>query len=146
MGLKQSEKMARGDCIFCRIAAGEVPAIKVFEDEVCIAFMDVGPLAEGHVLLIPKVHAATLDELSPEQAGAMLMHLPALVGAVRSATGSQGVNVLQNNGRAAHQVVMHVHFHIIPRNPGDEFHFNWPAGSYPTGRAEKLAEAIRQHL
>jgi len=98
------------------------------------------------VLLIPKAHAATVDELTADQAAAMLRHVPAIVKAVRAAIDCEGVNVLQNNGRVAHQVVMHVHFHIIPRNRGDAFQFNWPAGSYPEGRAEQLAEAIRQNL
>ena len=84
--------------------------------------------------------------MSTEQAGAMLRNLPALVSAVREATGCEGVNVLQNNGRVAHQVVMHVHFHIIPRRSGDAFNFNWPAGKYPPGRAEQLAEEIRKRL
>ncbi|MFB3893378.1 MAG: HIT family protein [Phycisphaerae bacterium] len=138
--------MSASDCIFCKIAAGQIPAVKVFEDDSCLAFLDIGPLAEGHVLLIPKAHAVTLDELPADQAGAMLRHLPAIVRAVKAATSCQGVNVLQNNGRVAHQVVPHVHFHIIPRNPGDEFHFNWPAGSYPPGCAEQLAQAMRKAI
>jgi len=134
------------DCIFCRIAAGDIPATKVFQDDACLAFMDIGPLAEGHLLLIPKTHAETLDKMSADQAAAVLRHLPALVRAVKETTGCEGVNVLQNNGRVAHQVVPHVHFHIIPRNGGDSFHFNWPAGQYPRGRAEELAAAIRDCL
>jgi len=138
--------MVESECLFCRIVAGEIPAVKVLEDDACVAFMDIGPLADGHVLLIPKMHAVTLDELPADQAGAMLRNLPALVKAVQAATGCQGVNVLQNNGRVAHQVVMHVHFHVIPRNEGDAFGFNWPAGSYPPGRMEELAEAVRREL
>lgn len=134
------------DCIFCRILDGQIPCAKVFEDDACLAFVDIGPLAEGHVLLIPADHVETADRLSAEQAGAMLRNLPALVKAVQAATGCEGVNVLQNNGPVAHQVVMHVHFHIIPRNAGDAFQFNWPAGSYPAGRAEQIAQAIRQQL
>jgi len=138
--------MTDSDCLFCKIAAGEIPAAKVLEDDVCLAFMDIGPLAEGHVLLIPKFHAVTLDELPADQAGDMLRRLPSLVNAVRNATGCQGVNVLQNNGPVAHQEVMHVHFHVIPRNEGDAFSFNWPAGSYQPGRIEELAEAISGEL
>ena len=134
------------DCIFCKILDGQVSAVKVYQDESCLAFLDIGPLAEGHLLLIPADHVATVDELTGVQAAAMLRHVPALVRAVRGATGCEGVNVLQNNGRVAHQVVMHVHFHIIPRNAGDEFGFNWPAGAYPPGRAEEFARAIRGHL
>lgn len=134
------------NCIFCRIVAGQIPAQKVYEDSACLAFLDVGPLAEGHVLLIPKDHAETLGDLSAEQAAAMLRNLPALVRAVTKATGCAGVNVLQNNGKAAHQLVMHAHFHIIPRKEGDAFHFNWPAGKYPPGRGVVMAEAIRDVL
>ncbi len=138
--------MSDNSCIFCKIAAGDIPAIVICEDETAFAFMDIGPLAEGHVLLIPKTHAETLDQLSADRAAALLRHLPALVAAVKAATGCEGVNVLQNNGKAAHQEVPHVHFHIIPRNRGDKFHFNWPAGEYASGRAEQVAQAIRDQL
>ena len=134
------------NCIFCKIAAGEIPCSKVLEDEGSLGFMDIGPLAEGHLLLIPKEHYVTVDKIPPDLAGAMLKHVPALVRAVQLATGCEGVNVLQNNGIVAHQIVPHVHFHIIPRNSGDEFHFNWPAGSYGERRMEQLAAEIRKHL
>jgi histidine triad (HIT) family protein len=138
--------MSADDCLFCKIIAGVIPAVKVLEDAACIAFLDIGPLAAGHVLLIPRTHAQTLDELSAKDAGAMLARLPAMVRAVRSATGCEGVNVLQNNGKVAHQFVPHVHFHIIPRNTGDAFNFNWPAGKYAAGKAEQMAEAIRKAI
>ena len=134
------------DCIFCKIVAGEIPATKVFEDQACVAFLDIGPLADGHVLVISKTHAAMLDEMTAEDAGAMLRNLPALSKAVRAATGCDGINILQNNGTVAHQVVMHVHFHIIPRTAGDAFCFNWPAGEYRPGRMEQVAQAIRENL
>lgn len=134
------------DCIFCKIASGKIPSAKVLDVDGAFAFMDIGPLAEGHVLLVPKGHYVTVDQMPADASAAMLKHLPALVKAVKAATGAAGVNVLQNNGEAAHQVVQHVHFHIIPRNPGDAFHFNWPAGKYPAGRAEELAAAIRSKL
>lgn len=134
------------DCIFCKIAAGEIPCTKLFEDDAAVAFLDIGPLAEGHVLLIPRGHYVTIDEMPAPQAAAMLTHLPALAKAIKAATGCEGLNVLQNNGTCAHQVVQHVHFHLIPRNPGDDFHFNWPAGMYTTGRAEQLADAIKKNL
>ena len=86
------------DCIFCRIAAGEIPCAKVLQDEASLAFLDIGPLAEGHVLLIPRGHYVTVDAMPADEAGRMLRHIPALVRAVRQATGCQGVNVLQNNG------------------------------------------------
>jgi len=133
-------------CIFCKIVSGAIPCAKVLEDESSLAFLDIGPLARGHVLLIPKEHHETADRMPASLAAAVLKHLPALVRAVQAVTGCQGVNVLQNNGRVAHQVVPHVHFHVIPRNPGDEFHFNWPAGAYPPGEPDALAKAIREKV
>ena len=139
--MKQDE-----NCIFCKIVSGAIPAVRLLQDDAALAFMDVGPLARGHLLLIPREHYLTLDQMPPSLAAAVLKHLPALIRAVQAATGCQGVNVLQNNGRVAHQVVPHVHFHVIPRNAGDEFHFNWPAGAYPPGEIERLAQAIREKL
>jgi len=134
------------DCIFCKIAAGQIPCAKVWENDVAFAFMDIGPLAEGHVLLVPKSHYETLDQVPADQAAAMLSQLPVLVKAVQSATGATGVNVLQNNGRSAHQLVPHVHFHIIPRKEGDAWRFNWPAGKYAAGRMEELTGKIKAGL
>ena len=134
------------DCVFCRIVAGEIPSTKVMETDDALAFMDIGPVAQGHVLLIPKCHYERLEDMPPALAGAVMGHLPALVGAAGQATGAAGVNVLQNNGAAAGQLVPHVHFHIIPRLPDGEFRFNWPAGEYPPGRLNELAELIRRNI
>ena len=138
--------MSNEDCLFCRIVSGDIPAAKVFEDDACVAFVDIGPVAHGHTLLIPKNHYATLREMSEQDAAATLRNLPRLARAVQDATGCEGVNILQNNGRVAGQTIGHVHFHIIPRNPNDAFQFNWPAGKYPQGRLEELADAIRLGL
>ncbi|MFP4104672.1 MAG: HIT family protein [Phycisphaerae bacterium] len=134
------------DCIFCKIAAGDIPSTKVYEDDACLAFMDIGPVAEGHVLLIPKDHHATVGQMPADLAGRMLRNVPAIATAVQQAVNADGLNILQNNGKTAHQEVMHVHFHFIPRRSGDAFHFNWPAGEYPDQRAEELAEKIRSMM
>lgn len=139
--------MARDpDCIFCKILVGEIPSAKLLDEPEAMAFLDIGPVARGHALLIPKRHYTTLDEMPPEDAAAMFGYLPGLVRAVQGTIGCEGVNVLQNNGRIAGQVVPHVHVHVIPRDPGGEFTFNWPAGQYEEGQAESLAEAIREKL
>jgi histidine triad (HIT) family protein len=138
------EKM--DNCIFCKIVAGQIPCEKIMADEHALAFVDIGPLAEGHTLLIPRQHYETLDQMPAAVAAAMLKHLPALTKAVQAAAGCEGVNILQNNGRVAHQVVPHVHFHIIPRRRNDEFHFNWPAGNYSEGRLAEIGQAIRDNL
>ena len=103
------------DTIFSKIIRGEIPSYKVYEDDRVFAFLDINPLSLGHVLVIPKEPAATLDALSDESAAALGRVLPRLCRAVQKATGVKDYNVLQNNGAPAHQAVFHVHFHIIPK-------------------------------
>lgn len=134
--------MTDSTCIFCRIIRGEIPCLKVFEDESSLAFLDIGPLAEGHLLIVPKVHRARLEEMSGQEVAAVTRRLPALARAVMAATGAEAYNVLQNNGAAAQQSVGHVHFHVIPRQEGDALGYRWPSSSYPAGRAEELRKQI----
>ncbi|KAK8865595.1 hypothetical protein IAR55_000739 [Kwoniella newhampshirensis] len=101
-------------CIFCKIIKGEIPSMKLLETESVFAFMDIGPIAKGHCLVIPKHHAAKLTDLPDDQMADILPTIKKLA----AATGAENYNILQNNGRPAHQVVDHVHFHIIPK-PAD---------------------------
>ena len=103
------------ETIFSKIIRGEIPCHKVYEDQHVLAFLDIGPLSQGHTLVIPKEARATLDQLSDDSAAAIGRVLPRLCRAVMRATGATAYNILQNNGAAAHQAVMHVHFHIIPK-------------------------------
>lgn len=135
------------NCIFCKIVAGKIPSVKIYEDDNALAFMDIGPVSPGHVLLICKEHYEFLHEVPTEVAAKTLAVLPAIVGAVKTATGCGGVNVLQNNGRISGQLVQHVHFHIIPRyGDAGEFRFDWPAGKYAEGKMQEFADKIRRHL
>lgn len=132
--------------IFSKIIAGEIPSHKVYEDDLVFAFLDIGPLSRGHTLVIPKEPAVTLDQLSDESAAALGRVLPRLCRAVQRATGAEGYNVLQNNGSIAHQVVMHVHFHIIPKpNAAEGLGIGWPSTSLDKDDAVKLAAAIAEH-
>ena len=126
------------DCIFCKIAAGQIPARVVLGKPAWMAFLDVAPQSEGHLLVIPADHFVRLDELPAELAGDMLGQLPALARAVMDVPGAAGYNILQNNGRVAGQEVQHVHFHIIPRSAGDGLGYRWHPKSYAEGRAEEL--------
>ncbi|MEC8321919.1 MAG: HIT family protein [Planctomycetota bacterium] len=130
--------------IFAKILSGEIPCHRVLEDEHVLAFLDIGPLSRGHVLLIPKEARATLGELSDESAAALGRALPRLCRAVCAATGATAYNVLQNNGAEAGQVVMHVHFHVIPRFPGstggEGLELGWRPGELED--AESLAASI----
>ncbi|RMH25549.1 MAG: HIT family protein [Planctomycetota bacterium] len=105
------------ETIFSAIIRGEIPCHRVYEDDRVLAFLDINPLSEGHTLVIPKEPAVTFDELSEESAAALGRVLPRLCRAVVRATGAPAYNLLQNNGAGAHQAVMHVHVHIIPRYP-----------------------------
>lgn len=135
------------ETIFSKIIAGEIPCHRVYEDEHVLAFLDIGPLSEGHTLVIPKEPAETLDQLTEEAASALGRVLPKICRAVMQATGASSYNVLQNNGREAHQDVMHVHFHVIPRfmdRAQSGLGIRWEAGELSDGPA--LAERIGQAI
>lgn len=132
------------ETIFAKIIAGTIPSHKVYEDEHVLAFLDVGPLSRGHTLVIPKEPAVTLDELSDEASAAIGRVLPRLCRAVKKVTGCAGYNVLQNNGGIAHQVVMHVHFHIIPKPDGAQgLGVAWPSKPIDHDDAKALAAQIK---
>jgi histidine triad (HIT) family protein len=135
------------DTLFSKIIAGEIACHKVYEDDLVFAFLDIGPLSEGHTLVIPKEPAVTLDALSDEAAAAVGRALPRICRAVRAATGCSDFNVLQNNGAAAHQAVGHVHFHIIPKPDADRgLAIGWPAGKLEPEQASALAARLRAEL
>jgi histidine triad (HIT) family protein len=106
-------------CIFCAIAAGDVPAHRVHEDDKTFAFLDIKPLARGHALVIPKVHVAKLEDAPPEHAAALMHTVQKLIPALCSATQCEDVTVAINNGPDAGQEVQHLHVHVIPRQRGD---------------------------
>jgi histidine triad (HIT) family protein len=138
--------MSAESTIFDKILAGEIPCHRVYEDEHVLAFLDIGPLSEGHTLVIPKERKAFLHELSDESAAAVGRVLPRIARAVLAATGASDYNVLQNNGSAAHQVVMHVHFHVIPKTASHGLGIGWPAGSLSSERGAELAAKMRAAL
>jgi histidine triad (HIT) family protein len=138
------------ETIFSKILRGEIPCSKVYEDEHVLAFLDIGPLSQGHTLVIPKEARPTLDQLSDEAAAAIGRVLPRLCRAIMRATGANSYNVLQNNGAAAHQVVMHVHFHIIPRfetrPEGAGLGIVWRAQKLEPAAGVELAKRIAAHI
>jgi histidine triad (HIT) family protein len=135
------------ETIFSKILRGEIPCHKLYEDDRVLAFLDVAPLSVGHALVIPKEPAVTLDELSDESAAAIGRVLPRLCRALKQATGISAFNVLQNNGTSAHQAVMHVHFHIIPKpNETHGLGIRWPAGQLDSAQALQLVETVKQAL
>ncbi len=134
------------DCIFCKIVAGLIPSLKIYENDYALCFLDIGPLADGHVLVIPKKHYSRLDEMSGDEVAAVARVLPGLADAVVRATGAQGYNILQNNGKVAGQLVDHVHFHIIPRMPEDGLGYRWNAKKYAVGKDKEVQQRIMAEL
>ena len=134
------------NCLFCKIAAGQIPCHKLYEDDHVLAFLDIGPLSPGHCLIIPKEHYATLDQMPADLASACAAVLPKLSKAIITATGAAGWNVLQNNGAIAGQEINHVHFHIIPRADGDGLGYRWSPGTLDGDTAKQLIEAIAAEL
>jgi len=138
--------MASEGCIFCRMVAGDVPVTKIYEDQDVLCFLDIGPLSDGHTLVIPKQHFERLHDCPAQLLGRLCSHLGRITKAVSTAMEADGYNVLCNNGRAAGQLVEHVHFHIVPRNAGDGIFNRWPAYKYEEGKIEKIAGKIRENL
>jgi histidine triad (HIT) family protein len=135
------------ETVFSKILRGEIPCHKVYEDALVLAFLDVSPLSPGHTLVIPKEPAETLDRLSDESAAAIGRVLPRICRAVQKATGTVDYNVLQNNGRSAHQAVFHVHFHVIPKpESGGGLGVGWAPGKLDAEQAKALLAKIQESL
>lgn len=133
------------DCIFCKIIAGELPSSKVYEDEFVVAFLDIQPTAPGHTLIVPKVHCDDVVGCNPDVLAHMVKAAQKVAPAVVKATGAEGFNLGVNNGRAAGQVIFHLHMHVIPRHNNDGLHL-WPSGKYEEGKMAEMAEKIRAQL
>ncbi len=126
---------SREDCVFCKIVSRQIPASIIFEDEYCLAMMDVYPVKEGHCLLIPKKHYENLLDIDLDLLAKMSRRLAELTRKTKKAMKPDGVLVAAANGEGAGQEIPHLHFHIIPRNHGDEFQFHFPEGYH-----EKMAD------
>jgi histidine triad (HIT) family protein len=131
--------------IFAKILRGEIPCVKIYEDDKTFAFMDVMPQAEGHTLVVPKEEAENIYDLSPEGAAALIQTAQKIAAAVKKATGAPGIMLVQLNGRAAGQSVFHIHMHVIPRHAGIDLEFH-ERNMTPAAELEPLAEKIRAAL
>jgi len=128
------------------MVAGQIPVARIYEDEIVFAFLDIGPISDGHTLVIPKQHFEKLHDCPAELLGQVALRLGRIAGAVAAAMNADGYNLLCNNGRAAGQLIKHLHFHIVPRNVGDGVFDRWPSYKYPHGKIEKIADKIRENL
>ena len=121
--------MTDKECIFCKIAGGEIPSSTVYEDEDFRVILDLGPASKGHALILPKQHFKDLCELDPAIAAKALPLAGKIGAAMKKALGCTGFNVVQNNGISAGQTVFHFHVHLIPRYEGDSVGITWEPGS-----------------
>ena len=134
------------DCIFCKIIAGEIPCFKLHEDDGTLAFMDINPANEGHALVIPKEHAADVHAISESAIAATVLTAKKIASAVGKTLNPEGMNLVQCNGPAAAQSVMHFHMHVLPRREGDQLKLNWGLKRGDMDAIGALAERIRANL
>ena len=128
------------NCIFCKIANGEIPSTTLYEDEDFRVILDMGPATRGHALLLPKEHYANLFELDDELAAKALVTAKKVAARMKDALGADGFNLVQNNGEAAGQTVFHFHMHLIPRYENDGAGITWTPGRTTP---EEMAEVKR---
>jgi len=134
------------DCVFCKIMAKQIPASVVHEDQHTLAFMDLGQVNPGHVLVALKAHAENVYALDDAQAGAVFRSVARVSRAIRAAFAPQGLSVYQANGKAAGQTVFHLHVHLVPRHDGDGMELSWPVKNPPRDKLEEAAAKIRAQL
>lgn len=134
------------DCLFCKIVAGEIPSANVYEDEHTYAFMDINPTNIGHTLVVPKKHFENIHDISEEALHQVMNTVRKLADPVKKAVGADALNIIQNNGREAGQIVFHSHTHIIPRFADDGFRHWKGSRDYEEGEMEKVAEKIQEHI
>ncbi len=134
------------DCVFCRIVARQIPASIVWEDELTLAFMDIGSVNPGHVLVACKPHAENIFGLDERHAAAVFQATARVARALDKAFAPQGVTLYQANGRAAGQTVFHFHIHVVPRHEGDGMALAWPLKNPLRADLEDAAERIRRVL
>lgn len=138
--------MLDDNCIFCKIAAGEIPSETVYEDEQFRAILDLGPASAGHTLILPKAHFKDVTEISDEYAANVLKVAAKLGKAMKKGLGCEGFNLVQNNGEAAGQTVFHFHMHIIPRYKNDTVNIAWKQNEADEAVIEDIKSKVLTYL
>ena len=139
-------EMTDKDCIFCKIANGEIPAATLYEDENFRVILDLGPASKGHALILPKFHAANIYELPDEMAAKAMILAKKMATAMTEALKCDGFNIVQNNGECAGQTVFHFHMHLIPRYKGDNVGITWNPGELTDEDKEEILSKVKAQL
>lgn len=134
------------DCIFCKIIKGEIPSYKLYEDELTYSFLDISPISDGHALVIPKYHGATLMDIPEKYQGAILKTSGKVARAIMDSLEPKGLNYMINQGTIAAQVVMHVHLHILPRYDGSELKIQVAKADNSEKKINKIKDRIISNL
>ncbi|MGI6010157.1 MAG: HIT family protein [Ruminococcus sp.] len=134
------------DCIFCKIANGEIPSATLYEDEKFRVILDLGPASKGHALILPKKHYADIYEIEDETAASAMVLAKKMAAAMTRALGCSGFNVVQNNGASAGQTVFHFHIHLIPRYDNDNVGLGWKPGELTDEVRDEIVKEVQKHL
>lgn len=136
--------MKEENCIFCKIAEGDIPSATLYEDEEFRVILDLGPASKGHALIIPKEHYANLYEISDELAAKAMVLAKKMITRMQKVLGCDGYNVVQNNGEPAGQTVFHFHMHLIPRYEGDEVGLGWHMGELSEADKNEILVKLKE--
>lgn len=138
--------MKKDDCIFCKIANGEIPSTTIYENEEFRVFFDIAPASKGHCLIVPKEHFNDIFDMDEEIGGRLFSLAVKVAGSLKKELNCEGMNIIQNNGTIAGQTVFHFHLHLIPRYTGDAVNVGWEPGEADTEQLKVLAEAVRKNI
>lgn len=134
------------DCIFCKIIEGNIPAEKVYEDDLFIAILDINPVNKGHLLVLPKKHSENIFDFDEPEISYVMKVIKKLSKTLMDTLKAEGINIIQNNCKSAGQIIFHSHFHIIPRYSGDGIKIGMVHGKYDEGEMKEFANKIRSGL
>lgn len=138
--------MKKDDCIFCKIANGEIPSTTIYENEEFRVFFDIAPASKGHCLIVHKDHFNDIFDMDEETGGRLFSLAVKVAGSLKKELNCEGMNIVQNNGTIAGQTVFHFHLHLIPRYTGDTVNVGWKPGEADTEELKALAEAVRKNI
>ena len=135
--------MKNDNCIFCKLANGEIPTATLYEDDEFRVILDLGPATKGHALILPKEHYANIYEIDEEVAGRAFKLAKKMVTKLTEVLGCDGYNIVQNNGEVAGQTVFHFHMHLIPRYEGDQVALTWKPGELTDEMKEEILNKVK---
>jgi len=138
--------MKKDDCIFCKIANGEIPSTTIYENDDFRIFFDIAPASKGHCLIVPKQHFDDIFDMDQETGGRLFSLATAAAGSLKKVLNCEGMNIVQNNGSIAGQTVFHFHLHLIPRYTGDTVNVGWQPGEADVDELKALATEVGKNI